>query len=91
MRRFTESNASVGASEKKDCHRASQLECLHGLSIHNLLWQFVLVRDYSKAKRMLAATGFTPLLVNLESMTSKSNVSGGRKDCVAWKVEKAVH
>ncbi len=40
---------------------------------------------------MLAATGFTPLLVNLESMTSKPNASGGSKDCVAWKVEKAMH
>ncbi len=40
---------------------------------------------------MLAVTGFTPLLVNLESMTSKPNVGGGSKDCVAWKVEKAVH
>ncbi len=40
---------------------------------------------------MLAATGFTPLLVNLESVTSKPNAGGGSKDCVAWKVEEAVH
>ncbi len=40
---------------------------------------------------MLTATGFTPLLVNLESMTSKPNAGGGSKNCVAWKVEKAVH
>ncbi len=40
---------------------------------------------------MLAATGLTPLLVNLESMTSKLNADGGSKNCVAWKVEKAVH
>ncbi len=40
---------------------------------------------------MLAAMGFTPLLVNLESMTSKPNAGGGSKDCVAWKVEKALH
>ncbi len=33
---------------------------------------------------MLASTGFTPLLVNLESMTSKLNAG-------AWKVEKAMH
>ncbi len=33
---------------------------------------------------MLAATGFTPLLMNLESMTSKPNAGGGSKDCVAW-------
>ncbi len=36
---------------------------------------------------MLVATGFTLLLVNLESMASKPNAGGG----VAWKVEKAVH
>ncbi len=40
---------------------------------------------------MLAATGFKPLLVNLESMTSKLHVGGDSKDYVAWKVEKAVH
>ncbi len=40
---------------------------------------------------MLAATGLTLLLVNLESMTSKPNAGGGSKDCVAWKVEEAVH
>ncbi len=40
---------------------------------------------------MLAATGLTPLLANLESMTSKPNVGGHGKDCVAWKVEKALH
>ncbi len=38
------------------------------------------------------ATRFALLLVNLcESMTSKPNVGGGSKNCVAWKVEKAVH
>ncbi len=40
---------------------------------------------------MLTATGFTPLLMNLESMTSKPNAGGGNKDCVTWKVEEAVH
>ncbi len=35
--------------------------------------------------------GLTPLLVNLESMTSKPNVGGGSKDCVTWKVEEAVY
>ncbi len=58
----------------------SQLECLHGWSVHNLL-------NYSDAERMLTASVFTPLLVNLESMTSKSNAGGGSKDCVTWKVE----
>ncbi len=54
----------------------SQVECLHGWSVHNLLWQFVPVRDYSNAERMLTATSFTPLLMNLESMTSKPNAGG---------------
>ncbi len=40
---------------------------------------------------MLTAIGFTPLLVYLQSMTSMPNAGGGSKDCVAWKVEKAVH
>ncbi len=40
---------------------------------------------------MLAATGFTPLLVNLESMTSKPNAGGSSKYCGAWKVVMAVH
>ncbi len=47
--------------------------------------------DYSNAERVLAAMGVTPLLVNLESMTSKPSAGGGSKDCIAWKVEKAVH
>ncbi len=69
----------------------SQLECLQGWSVHNPLWQFVPVRHYSNAERMLTATGFKPLFVNLESMTSKPNVGGDSKDCVAWKVEQVVH
>ncbi len=40
---------------------------------------------------MLSATGFTLLLVNLESMTSKPSAGGGIKDCVTWKADKAVH
>ncbi len=39
----------------------------------------------------MAATGFTPLRVNLESTTSKPNAGMGSKNCVGWKVEKAVH
>ncbi len=35
---------------------------------------------------MLTATGFTPLLVNLESMTAKPRADGGGKNCVAKKV-----
>ncbi len=61
-------------------------ECLHGCSDHNFLWQYVPVRDYSNAERMLATTSLIPLLV-----TSKPNAGGGSKDCVAWKVEEAVH
>ncbi len=40
---------------------------------------------------MLTATGFTPLLVNLENVISNPNAGGGSKDCVTWKVEEAVH
>ncbi len=57
----------------------SKLERLHGSSCHDFLGQFVPVRDYSNAERMLAATGLTPLWVNLESMTSKPNAGGAAK------------
>ncbi len=30
-------------------------------------------------------------LVNPEYLTSKSKTGGGSKNCVAWKVEKAMH
>ncbi len=46
---------------------------------HNILWQLVPVRDYSNAERMLAATSLTPLLVNLQSLTSKTNAGGGQQ------------
>ncbi len=69
----------------------SKLECLRGCSGHYFLWQFVPEWDYSNAERMLVATGLTLLLVNLESMASKPNADGGKKDCVTWKVEGAVH
>ncbi len=49
------------------------------------------VWDYSNDERMLAVTGFTPLLVNLESMTSKPNAGEVSNNCIAWKFEKAVH
>ncbi len=52
---------------------------------------FVPLRNYLNAGRLHAATGFTPLLVNLESMTTKPNAGGGSKNCVGWKDEKAVH
>ncbi len=68
----------------------SKFECLHGCSRHNILWQLVPVWDYSDAERMLAPTSLTPLLVNLQSMTSKPNAGGGSKDRVTWKVEEDV-
>ncbi len=40
---------------------------------------------------MLAATGFTLLLVNLESMIARPKTGGGSKYCVTWKVETAEH
>ncbi len=69
----------------------SKFECLHGYSGHNILWQLVPVRDYSNAERILAATNLTPLLMNLQSMTSKPNAGGDGKHCVTWKDEEAVH
>ncbi len=69
----------------------SRFECLHGCSGHNILWQLVPVWDNSDAERMLATTRLTPLLVNLQSMTSKPNAGGGSKDRVTWKVEEAIH
>ncbi len=69
----------------------SRFECLHGCSGHNILWQHVPVWDYSDAECMLATTSLTPLLVNLQSMTSKPNAGGGREYRVTWKVEEAVH
>ncbi len=69
----------------------SRFECLHGCSGHNILWQFVPVRDYSNDEHMLVTTGLKPMLVNLQSMTSKPNAGGGSKDCVTRKVEEDVH
>ncbi len=61
-------------SGKRDYYCASS-RC----SGHNTLWQLVPVRDYSNAELMLAATSLTPLLVNLQSMTSKPNAGGGQQ------------
>ncbi len=69
----------------------SKFECLHGCSGHNILRQLVPVWGYSDAERMLATTSLTPLLVNLQSMTSKPNAGGGSVYGVTWKVEEAVH
>ncbi len=68
----------------------SKFEC-HGCSGHDILLQFVPVWDYSDAGRMLATPTPTPLLVNLQSMTSKPNAGGSSNDCVKWKSEEAVH
>ncbi len=37
----------------------SKVECLHGCSGHNILWQLVTVWHYSDAERMLATTSLT--------------------------------
>ncbi len=63
------------------------LEYLHRWSVHNPLWQFIPIRDYSNAKRMSPATGFAPLLVNPESMAAKPSAGVGDKYCIARKVE----
>ncbi len=57
----------------------------------NNIWQLVPVWDYSDTERMLVTTSLTPLLVNLQSMTSKPNAGGGSEYRVTWKVEEAVH
>ncbi len=69
----------------------SKFECLHECSGHNILWQLVPLWDYLDAERMLATTSLTPLLVNLQNMTSKPNAGGGSEYSVTWKVEEAVH
>ncbi len=69
----------------------SKFECVHGCSGHNILWQLVPVWDCSDAECMLAMTSLTPVLVNLQSMTSKPNAGGDSKDCVTWKIEEAMH
>ncbi len=40
------------------------------------------------AESILATSGVTPLLVNLESVATKPRAVGGSKDCVSWKTEK---
>ncbi len=52
-----------------------------------LLRQFIPVWDYSNVERMLAAMGFTTLLVNLESQ----KWVGATKNYVEREVEKVVH
>ncbi len=59
----------------------SQLECLHGWSVHNLLWQFAPIRGYSNVERMLAVTGFTSLLVNLETLIENPKAGKSRRSC----------
>ncbi len=81
---------SFGEHGRPSCTR-SQLEYFHRRSVHDLLWQFIPVRNYSNTERILATPGLTPLSVNLESMTAKPKAGGGRKNCVAWKVVKAVY
>ncbi len=47
------------------------------------------VQGYSNAEGMLATSGVTPLLGNLECMTTKARAGWGTKNNVPWKTEKA--
>ncbi len=47
------------------------------------------VQVYSNAEGMLATSDVTPLLGNLECMTTKARAGWGTKDNVPWKTEKA--
>ncbi len=40
---------------------------------------------------MLAVTGFSPLLVNLETMTAKPTADEDNKNAGAWKAEKVLN
>ncbi len=80
-----------GTFGEKDCHRESSGNLNISTDEAFKISSGIPVRDYSNAERMLAATGFTPLLVNLQSMTPIPNADGGSKNCVGWKVEKAMH
>ncbi len=63
---------------------------LHQPSFRNLLLQLILVRDYSNAERILMATGFTPLLVDLESVTAAPRAGGVSKSCTAIQDDRAL-
>ncbi len=54
----------------------SRLEHFHRRGDHNLLGQFIPVRENSNAENMLATPGITSLLVNLESMAEKPRARG---------------
>ncbi len=56
-----------------------RFEYFHRRSVHSLLWRFISERDYSNTERMVVATGFTPLFVNLDSMAAKPRADGGKK------------
>ncbi len=81
MGQLREGISGYGLEGQPSCIQ-SQLKCL--------LWQSVPVRGYPNAEGMCVSTGFTPLVVILESMTSKPIAEGGSQNCVTWKVEKAV-
>ncbi len=70
----------IGGRVRKDQALPSctqlRLKYLYRRSDRNLLLQFIPVRDYSNAERMLAATGFTSLLLNLENITAKPRTGG---------------
>ncbi len=79
----------MGTSGKRNCHRASSRNL--NVSTDEAFTFFSGSWCQYKTNRPLNATGLTPLLVNLESMTPKTSAGGGSKDCVAWKFEKAMH
>ncbi len=68
----------------------SRLEYFYRRGVHNLLWQFILVWDYSNVEGILATLAGTPLLANLESMNAEPRGVGRSKDGAPWKIEKAV-
>ncbi len=62
-----------GASGKRDCH------CAPSRNLNVSMDEAVTISSCNLFEHMLATTGFTPLLVNLESMTSKPSKGGGSK------------
>ncbi len=66
-----------GTSGSRDCHRASN--CTFNTSVFEA---FTISAGTLNAECMLAASGFTPLLVNLESMAAKPR-TGGRTAIIA--------
>ncbi len=64
------------SSGKRGCHCA--------LSDDNLLWQFIPLRAYSNAERILATSGGTPLLVSLKRSPGRV---GNKESGIPWAVD----